>query len=131
MDSRLAERLQRVARKQTLQLTHYGRKSGQPHQVTIWFMVDGESIFLATANVDRHWVKNVKQTPHVKMQVGAETFEGAARFIESAEEHRQVMARMREKYWMVRPLFALGKVLTGLGWVTDHSGSFEVTINPH
>lgn len=26
----------------TLTLTHYGRKTGKPHEVTIWFVLDGE-----------------------------------------------------------------------------------------
>jgi len=34
----------------TLRLTHYGRRSGMPDEVTIWFMVEGEAVYLATAN---------------------------------------------------------------------------------
>src|SRR5262245_1939988 len=37
----MADGLKRVAGKQTLTLTHYGRKSGKPYKVTIWFTFDG------------------------------------------------------------------------------------------
>ena len=62
MDSNTAARLRRVSGKHTLTLTHYGRKTGQPHQVTIWFVFDGQHMYLATANVNRQWVKNVIKT---------------------------------------------------------------------
>ena len=41
MNKELAHRLTPVASASTLQLTHYGRKSGKPYEVTIWFMVEG------------------------------------------------------------------------------------------
>ena len=40
MASKSFERLQRAGDRQTLSLTHYGRKSGRPYEVTIWYLVD-------------------------------------------------------------------------------------------
>jgi hypothetical protein len=37
MESNTLTRLKRVAGKQTTTLTHYGRKTGKPHEVTIWY----------------------------------------------------------------------------------------------
>ena len=62
-----ATRLKRIAAKRTLSLTHYGRKSGEPYQVTIWFVVEGEKIYLSTANVERQWVQNVRKTSEVRV----------------------------------------------------------------
>ena len=50
MTTTLAARLAPVANTSTLRLTHYGRRSGMSYQVTIWFMVEGETVYLATAN---------------------------------------------------------------------------------
>ena len=50
MTTTLADRLARVANASTLRLTHYGRRSGMPYEVTIWFMVEGATVCLATAN---------------------------------------------------------------------------------
>ncbi len=41
MDANALARLKQLAGKQTLILTHYGRKSGKPYEVKIWFVVDG------------------------------------------------------------------------------------------
>jgi hypothetical protein len=39
--------LKSFAGRQTLSLTHYGRKAGKPYSVTIWFIVNGDKIYLA------------------------------------------------------------------------------------
>ena len=57
------ERLARVARRPRCRLTHYGRKTGHPHEVTIWFLVDGDVVYLVTADRRRQWVRNVLARP--------------------------------------------------------------------
>jgi hypothetical protein len=49
MEPNALARLKRVAGKQTTTLTHYGRKTGKPHEVTIWFVLDGDKLFIGTA----------------------------------------------------------------------------------
>ena len=66
MESNVLTRLKRVAARQTVTLPHYGRKSGKPYDVTIWFVVDGDKVYIGTANVNRQWVRNVQKTPQVK-----------------------------------------------------------------
>jgi deazaflavin-dependent oxidoreductase (nitroreductase family) len=66
-------RLRRVAGKQTTLLSHYGRKTGKPHEVTIWFVLDDDKLFIGTANVKRQWVRNVQKTPKIKLSIGGET----------------------------------------------------------
>jgi len=126
--SKLAERLRRVSRRQTLRLTHYGRKTGKPYQVTIWFMVEGEKVWLATANKNRQWVKNVQKTPHVILKIGDETFEGEARFLTDPGERDRVLAMVRRKYWMFLPFMALGALLYALRILPNNTGGFEVRI---
>lgn len=128
MTSKLAERLRRVSRRQTLRLTHYGRKTGKPYQVTIWFMVEGEKVWLATANKNRQWVKNVQKTPHVILKIGDETFEGEARFLSDPGERDRVLGMVRRKYWMFLPFMALGALLYALRILENNTGGFEVRI---
>jgi deazaflavin-dependent oxidoreductase (nitroreductase family) len=128
MESNVAVRLKRVAARQTVTLTHYGRKSGKPYDVTIWFVVDGDKIYLGTANVNRQWVRNVQKTPQVRLSIGGETFEGTARFLTDRAEHERAMASIRRKYWMFRPLIALGRILTAIGAMRDTTGAFEVIL---
>lgn len=123
------ERLDRVARKQTVRLTHYGRKSGKAYEVTIWFVVDGERLYLGTANVNRQWVRNVQKTPNVKVLIGGETFDGTARFLTELSEHERSQEKMRKKYWMYWPVFVVVRVLVATGLMKDRTGSFEVTLS--
>jgi deazaflavin-dependent oxidoreductase (nitroreductase family) len=128
MESNALTRLKRVAGRQTTTLTHYGRKSGQPHEVTIWFALAGEKLYIGTANVNRQWVRNVQKTPQVSLSIGGETFNGTARFLTDRAGHERAMAAIRRKYWMFRPLIELGWVLTAIGLMRDTTGSFEVTL---
>jgi deazaflavin-dependent oxidoreductase (nitroreductase family) len=123
------ERLNRLATRQTVRLTHYGRDSGKPYEVTIWFVADDDRVHLGTANVNRQWVRNVQKTPKAKLSIGGETFEGGARFLTDRAEHERVQMMMRRKYWMYWPVFAVARVLMAIGLLQDRTGSFEVTVN--
>jgi deazaflavin-dependent oxidoreductase (nitroreductase family) len=100
MEPDVLNRLRRVVARQTLTLTHYGRKSGKPYEVTIWFVLDDEKFYIGTANVNRQWVRNVQKTPQIRLSIGGETFEGRARFLADRSEHERAMAAIRRKYWM-------------------------------
>ena len=121
-------RLRQVAGKQTTRLTHYGRKTGKPHEVTIWFVLDGDRLYIGTANVNRQWVQNVQKTPQVKLSIADEKVEGTARFLTNRAEHERAMAAIRRQYWMFRPIIELGRVLSAVGLIRDNTGSFEVTL---
>jgi deazaflavin-dependent oxidoreductase (nitroreductase family) len=97
MESTELARLRRVAGRQTTRLTHYGRKTGKSHEVTIWFVLDGDKLYIGTANVNRHWVKNVQKTPRVELTIGGETFRGTAQFLSNRTEHERAMTAIRPK----------------------------------
>jgi deazaflavin-dependent oxidoreductase (nitroreductase family) len=126
MEAKQPDRLNRVASKQTLKLTHYGRKTGKAYEVTIWFVSARDTVYLGTANVERQWVRNVKKTPRVKLSISGEVFEGEARFLEGPAERDRVMAMVRRKYWMFAPLIGLGQLLAAAGLMKNNSGAFEV-----
>jgi len=120
--------LKPFAGRQTLNLTHYGRKTGKPYNVTIWFIVNGDKIYLATANRNRQWVRNVQKTPEIKLLIGGETFDAQARFITDRAEHERVLAMVHRKYWMFLPIMLTGRILMNLGLIPNNTGSFEVTL---
>jgi len=128
MEPNALSRLKKVTGKQTTTLTHYGRKTGKPREVTIWFVLDGDKLYLGTANVNRQWVRNVQKTPTIRLSIAGEKFEGTARFLNDRAEHERAMVAIWRKYWMFRPFIALGRVLTAMGLMRDHTGSFEVIL---
>ena len=128
MESNVLTRLKRVASRQTTTLTHYGRKSGKPYNVTIWFVLNGEKVYLGTAKVNRQWVRNVQKTPQVKLSIGGKAFDGRARLLAERAEHERAMAMVRRKYWVFWPVISAGRILMALGIMRDKLGSFEVTL---
>jgi deazaflavin-dependent oxidoreductase (nitroreductase family) len=115
MEPSALTRLKRVAGKQTTTRTHYGRKTGKPHEVTIWFVLDGDKLYIGSTNVNRQWVRNVQKTPKNRRSIGGEKFEGTARFLTDRAEHEPAMAASRKKYWMFRP-FMGGRTSSYCHW---------------
>lgn len=120
--------LRRLARNKTTVLTHYGRKTGKPYKVRIWFVLDRDKFYIGTANVNHQWVRNVQKTPQVKLSIGAHHLNGTARFLKDRSENERAMAAMRRKYWMFRPILDLGRLLAAIGLVRDRTGWFEVSL---
>ena len=133
MASKSIERLQLVADRQTLSLTHYGRKSGRPYEVTIWYMVDGDQLFLASANADRNWVRNVKVRPAVSLKIGDQVFNGNVRALTGQQERDKVNRLVERKYWYVAPMLWLARVLMASGMIRDNTNVITrlVTVAPN
>ena len=128
MASKSFERLRQIGDKQTLRLTHYGRKTGRPYEVTIWYLVDDDRLYLAAANSARNWVRNVKLRPAVSLRVGDEVFNGNVRAVTDAQEREKVSRLVERKYWFVIPVLRLGRFLASLGIIRDNSAAFEVIL---
>jgi F420H(2)-dependent quinone reductase len=78
--------------------------------------------------VNRQWVRNVQKTPQVKLSINGENFSGTARFLTGRGKLERAMAAIRRKYWMFRPILALGRTLSAKGLIRDNTGSFEVSL---
>jgi len=130
MASKSFERLCKSSDRQTLKLTHYGRKSGRPYDVTIWYLVDNQNdrLYLISANADRSWVRNVKARPAISLRVGEEVFNGNVRTITDKQERDKVNDLTMRKYWYVAPMLRLGQFLMSMGMVRDNTAAFEVIL---
>ena len=124
--SALAERLARIASRSTLRLTHYGRKSGKPYEVVIWFMVEGDQVFLATMDAKRQWVRNAGRRPDVRLATDGETFTGTVERLAAPDDIRHVTDLMTAKYWYLGPVVAIARVL---GWDPAPDASFRVHVD--
>ena len=129
MESKSGQRLRRAGDRQTLRLTHYGRKTGRPYEVTIWYMVDGDKLYLATFNQNRNWVRNVKSRPAISLRIGEEVFNGDVREIIDPQEREKVNGLVERKYWFVVPMLRLGHFLNSIGILRDNSSAFEVILS--
>jgi deazaflavin-dependent oxidoreductase (nitroreductase family) len=126
MDQATAQRLAKISALQTIVLTHYGRKSGKPYDVVIWFVIDGDRMFLGTANKSRNWVRNVIAKPNVVIKGGSENFSATVSEITDNAMRDHVMALVQRKYWYAAPFMMVGRMLQNLGIVKVVTGAFEV-----
>ncbi|MGP3957528.1 nitroreductase family deazaflavin-dependent oxidoreductase [Nonomuraea sp. 3N208] len=78
-------------------LTTTGAKSGRPATTPVMYLADGERyvVIASNAGADNHpaWYHNLRATPAATVEVGTETFEAKAVFI-NGEERDQLYARM-------------------------------------
>ncbi|HEY4667753.1 MAG TPA: nitroreductase family deazaflavin-dependent oxidoreductase [Anaerolineales bacterium] len=85
-----------------LYLTTTGWKSGNPHEIEIWFTeLDGRYYLISEGGEDAHWVQNIRRHPPVTLRVGKRTFEGKGRVVDPLREPELQAAVSRlstEKY---------------------------------
>jgi len=96
----LLARLAAIADRGTLQITTRGRKTGNPHTVTTWFLIDGTTVFLATLDAKRDWVRNVAKTPAVDLDIDGLRLRGHATVVADTELEGHVRDLLAKKYWL-------------------------------
>jgi deazaflavin-dependent oxidoreductase (nitroreductase family) len=97
-------------------VTTRGRRTGRPHEIEIWFVADGGTIYLLSGGGDRSdWVRNLRADPAVAVRLGDATSAGRARVVaagteEDARARRLVFEKYQPGYggdlsdWRVRAL---------------------------
>jgi deazaflavin-dependent oxidoreductase (nitroreductase family) len=91
-------------------LTTTGRVTGKPHKIEIWFGLEGNTLYLLSAGMDKSdWVKNLLKNPSVTVQVGKHTFKATTRLVENEEEEMMARNMLADKYNERRANGSLGK----------------------
>jgi deazaflavin-dependent oxidoreductase (nitroreductase family) len=94
----LAARLAALDRHRTLRLTTRGRKTGKRHTVTVWFLVDGKTLYLVTMNMKRDWPRNVRKNPAVELDIGGTKLKGTSELVRGRKMD-EVRNLLCHKYW--------------------------------
>ncbi len=80
-------------------VTTKGRRTGNPHEVEIWFGVVDDTVYLISGNgVKADWYRNALANPDVTVRVGSDNRAGAAREVTDDEERRTVGELMGVRY---------------------------------
>ncbi|MDQ3791477.1 MAG: nitroreductase family deazaflavin-dependent oxidoreductase [Actinomycetota bacterium] len=79
-------------------MTTTGRVTGRPHEIEIWFALDGDTLYMLSDSHGSDWVKNLRRTPRVTVRIAGERFEGSARVVEDGEEDELARRLLVEKY---------------------------------
>jgi deazaflavin-dependent oxidoreductase (nitroreductase family) len=68
-------------------LTTFGRVSGAPHEIEIWFALHHGHVYLLSGGGERSdWVKNLIANPSVSLRLGEETRATTARVVSASDE---------------------------------------------
>jgi deazaflavin-dependent oxidoreductase (nitroreductase family) len=80
-------------------LTTVGRRSGRRHTIEIWFALHGTTLYmLAGGGRNSDWVRNLIETPSVRVRIGRRTFAGRARVVADGAEKRRARRLLPAKY---------------------------------
>ncbi len=85
-----------------LYLTTTGWKTGNPHQIEIWYVAHKGHYYLVAETRDKaHWVQNIRYHPAVSVRVEGQTFEAIGRVVDPVREPElatEIRALMDVKY---------------------------------
>jgi len=70
-----------------LYLTTVGWKSGQPHEIEIWYVPYGDCYYLISGGGEEsHWVKNIMHEAQVSFWVQGQSYKGTGRTLDPTIE---------------------------------------------
>src|SRR5207245_9920013 len=90
---------ERFARYRQIKISVIGRKSGRTITVPVWFVVEGEKLYLLPVQgSDTQWYKNVLKNPSIRIEAGGVGAEFRATPLTDAKAVKSVTEKFREKY---------------------------------
>jgi deazaflavin-dependent oxidoreductase (nitroreductase family) len=89
----------RLARYRQIKITVTGRKSGKTISMPVWFVLEGENLYLLPVQgSDTQWYKNVLKNPQIRIDARGAEAEFRAVPITDAKTVESVTEKFREKY---------------------------------
>jgi deazaflavin-dependent oxidoreductase (nitroreductase family) len=83
------------ARQDFAYLTTSGRITGAPHEIEIWFAVEGETAYLLSGGGDRSdWVRNIMVSPAVSLRIGVVKRATRARVVAAGTDEDALARRL-------------------------------------
>ncbi|MEX0864263.1 MAG: nitroreductase family deazaflavin-dependent oxidoreductase [Acidimicrobiia bacterium] len=93
------ELTEKLASMRTIDLTTYGRKTGRPRRIEIWwFHVDGRFIISGTPG-RRDWLANIRANPNVIVHAGGHDLDGVAAEIVDPSFRRHVFKSPHTRWY--------------------------------
>jgi len=90
---------ERLARYRQMKLTVTDRKSGKAISIPVWFVLDGEKLYLLpVTGSDTQWYKNVLKNPTIRIDARGTEAEFRAVLITERKAVKSVIGRFQEKY---------------------------------
>jgi deazaflavin-dependent oxidoreductase (nitroreductase family) len=89
----------RLARYRQIKISVIGRKSGKTISIPVWFVLDGEKLYLLPVQgSDTQWYKNVRKNPSIRIDARGAEEKFNATPLTDAKAVKSVVETFREKY---------------------------------
>src|SRR5438132_11485494 len=89
----------RLSRSREIKITVTGRKSGRTISIPVWFVLEGEKLYLLPVQgSDTQWYKNVLKNPSIRIEARGVGAEFRATPLTDAKAVKSVTEKFREKY---------------------------------
>ena len=89
----------RLSRYREVKLSVIGRKSGKTITNTVWFVAEGDTLYLLPVHgSDTHWYQNVLKNPGIRMDAQGSQAELRVKPITKSDAVKSVIGKFREKY---------------------------------
>lgn len=90
---------ERLSRYRQIKISVIGRKSGQTISIPVWFVLEGEKLYLLPVQgSDTQWYKNVLQNPSIRIDARGVEAEFRPTPVTKAKAVESVIEKFREKY---------------------------------
>jgi len=90
---------ERLARYRQIKISVIGRKSGQTISIPVWFVLEGENLYLLPVQgSETQWCRNVLQNPSIRVDARGVEAEYRASPLTDAKAVKSVIEKFREKY---------------------------------
>jgi deazaflavin-dependent oxidoreductase (nitroreductase family) len=90
---------ERLGRYRQLKITVIGRKSGKTISVPVWFVLEGEKLYLLPVQgSDSQWYKNVLHNPQMEIDARGVSQKLRGMPLSDAATVKSVVEKFREKY---------------------------------
>lgn len=82
-----------------IEITVTGRTSGHPHSNTVWFALDGDTLYLIPVRgSDTEWYKNLRRTPTIQLSARGKTFTADSHILTDQAQLNKILEKFRAKY---------------------------------
>src|SRR5882672_9907052 len=105
----------RLSRSREINITVTGRKSGRPISIPVWFVLEGDKLYLLPVQgSDTQWYKNALKNPTIRIDARGAEAEVKVVPVTDAKEVSSVVEKFRAKY--------------GAGDVKKYYSKFDVAV---
>ena len=109
---------ERLSQSREITITVTGRKSGRAISIPVWFVLDGDTLYLLPVEgSDTQWYRNVLKNPTIRIATQSVEAEIKVSPFSDAKRVSSVVEKFREKY--------------GAGDVKKYYSKFDVAVLAH